>query len=251
MDERSLNPRSASAKLRAAERTTGAVSVAAPAPRTAAPRRRAARSAAPAPQARDRPTRRPPRAALSGAGDVGGAAGGAVRRDRGAERRRPARHHRRQPRGIARPQSLKEQNTALASEVAAMSGYGRIAVKASKLGMVLAQPARSDYIPFARQAAHPATRRPARNSHAAGQGPGRPAVNRISDQPAAAAGGAFRDRLRSGRRAGDQDPGRRRPPADERGPGAAAGHRADPGQPGGDLRPQRQAGRPADRAPSG
>jgi len=72
-------------------------------------------------------------------------------------------------------ESLKEQNTALASEVAAMSGYGRIAVKASKLGMVLAQPARSDYIPFARQAAHPATARPARNSHPPAKGQaGRP-----------------------------------------------------------------------------
>jgi hypothetical protein len=51
-------------------------------------------------------------------------------------------------------ESLHEQNTALAAESAALSGYGRIAVLAGKLGMVPAQPARSDYIPYSQTAKH-------------------------------------------------------------------------------------------------
>jgi cell division protein FtsL len=147
------------------------VSVAAPAPRTAAPRR-SARSAAPA--RKPRPVERGRRGLLSGAVLwvvlLAALFGGIVALNVAALRGTIDAN-----RVESEAESLKEQNTALASEVAAMSGYGRIAVKASKLGMVPAQPARSDYIPFIRQAAHPARARPARNAHPPGKGQaGRP-----------------------------------------------------------------------------
>ena len=147
------------------------MSVAAPAPRTAASRR-SARSAAPA--RKPRSVERGRRGVLSGAVLwvvlLAALFGGIVALNVAALRGTIDAN-----RVESQAESLKEQNTALASEVAAMSGYGRIAVKASKLGMVLAQPARSDYIPFARQAAHPATARPARKAHPPAKGQaGRP-----------------------------------------------------------------------------
>ncbi len=112
VEERSLN---SALRIRQAARCREdgrRVSVAAPAPRTAAPRRSAAPRPRP-PASRDR-SQRGRRGVLSGAVLWIIAAGGAVRRDRRAERRRAARHHRRQPLE-SEAESLKQQNAALAS----------------------------------------------------------------------------------------------------------------------------------------
>jgi hypothetical protein len=144
------------------------VSVAAPAPRTAAPRR-AARPAATSRKPRAVERRR--RGVVSGAvlwvvllaalfGGIVALNVAALRGTIDANRLE------------VQLESVRTENSALAAEVAEKSGFWRIASLAESLGMVPAKPSRGDYIPFRHRAkkkgavtpgaaGHPAAGRPA------------------------------------------------------------------------------------------
>ena len=116
---------------------------------------------------------------------------------------------------------MRTQNAELAAEVAELSRFWRVTQRAEELGMVQAKPQARDFVPFVRGSCRSATDRRHRHMPTRVRDPAGEPIS--ADHRLRLVIVTFGDRLRSGHRAGDRAPGRRRTHAALQGSGAAAG----------------------------